>query len=293
MRTELINVKATDNTVHQGMLFEPEKQASSIIIHIHGMAGNFYENTFIPVMAKNYTEQGVAFLTCNNRGHDYICDCKKIDGNTTASYKAGAAYELIEDSLFDIKGAIAFALERGYHDIILQGHSSGANKTVYSMAQSELGVRKVILLSPCDDIGIHLDDCGEGQRDANIKLARSYVEAGTPDKMMPDGTFFDYLLSAKTYLDCFQDGSALDTFPYRTPNASFDALRKVEGSVLVTFGDTNEYLLQDPTDIKALLQSKLNSSAMLTFRVLTGASHSYQGKESNLTTTVIEWLKSL
>ena len=35
------------------------------------------------------------------------------------------------DCLLDIEGAINYAKEKGYKDIILEGHSYGCNKVIY------------------------------------------------------------------------------------------------------------------------------------------------------------------
>jgi len=292
MKTSFVDFFASDGVKLQGLLFEPEIKSSTLVLHIHGMAGSFYENSFIPVMAKNYTEANISFLAFNNRGHDYLCDLIKITSDGTDSLLGGAAYELIEDSLFDIEGAISFVKALGYNRIVLQGHSSGANKIVYSMTQKRLDAIGIAFLSPCDDVGLHIDEVGV-KREELMKLAESYINAGTPNALMPENTFFSYWLSAKTYLECFKDGSPLDTFPYRNSNDEFSMFGNIELPMIITFGNDGEYLLQSPEEVQRLLEQKKSEQSIISFNVIDGASHSYTGKEDILTIKILDWIKTL
>lgn len=291
MRTSFVDFFATDGVKLQGLLFETEHEKKTIVIHVHGMAGSFYENSFIPVMADCYTKNGLAFLSFNNRGHDYLCDLVKTQNGETDSVMGGAAYEIIEESLYDIEGAITYVKALGYNDIILQGHSSGANKIVFSMSQRPLDVLGIALLSPCDDIGLHVDDVGN-KRAELIKHAETLINAGTPTALMPENTFFSYWLSAQTYLNCFEDGSSLDTFPYRDAENEFRMFRNIEVPIFVSFGTDGEFLLQEPEYAYSILNQKKSPKATLSFHKIDGASHSYTGKEDELVLKIVDWIKS-
>ena len=292
MKTTFVDFTATDGVKLQGLLFEPAKRCKTIIVHIHGMAGSFYENTFIPIMAKYYSDNDLAFLAFNNRGHDYIADIVKFTPEGCEYILGGAAYETIEESIFDIEGAMSFVEELGYERIILQGHSSGANKIVFSYSRKPLDAIGVILLSPCDDIGLHIDEVGD-KRYEFMQLANTLVNNGTPDALMPENTYFSYLLSARTYKECFYEGSVLDAFPYRDDSAEFSMFGKVTAPLFVTFGTDGDYLLQSPETAQKMLMQKKSSRATLKFEVIEGASHSYTGKEAVLAEKIIEWIKGL
>lgn len=291
MKTSFVTFQSTDSIQLHGLLFQSEGFNKSIVIHIHGMAGNFYENSFIAEMAKSYTSNGIAFLTYNNRGHDYYCDLLHVDTGETCL--GGAAYEIFEECVFDIEGAILFAKSLGYTEIVLQGHSSGANKAVYYLSKQKSGIHGVALLSPCDDIGLHIDDLGDNRVSELLNHARELISSGSPDQFMPPKTFFDYLLSAKTYFDCFQPGSALDAFPYRDPQNAFVLFGSVQIPIFISFGNNGDYLLQNPEDVAMLLNLKKSINASLSFNVIDGASHSYTGKEKELVTALVKWIKDL
>jgi len=292
MKTLFVNFLATDGIKLQGLLYEPLNSKNTIVIHFHGMAGSFYENSFIPIMADYYTKQGISFLSFNNRGHDYICDLEKTSSNKVSALVGGAAYEIIEESEYDIDGAISFVKGLGYTSIILQGHSSGANKIVYCMSKKTIDVQGIVLISPCDDIGLHIEELGMDKYNELISLAESFIEAGQPEKLMPENTFYDYWLSARTYLDCFNENSAFDTFPYRNDKNKFSMFNKIEKPIFVSFVTDGEFLLQPPEYVKDILLQKKSVNAELSFRIIEGASHSYTGKEKELTTSILDWIKN-
>ena len=292
MKTTFINFTALDKTQLQGLLFEPTKKKDTIVIHVHGMAGSFYENSFIPIMAEKFTEKDIAFLSFNNRGHDYICDLNRINGSEVESIKGGAAFEIIEESKHDIKGALLYVNKLGYSKVILQGHSSGANKIIYSLSHQEMLVDGIVLLSPCDDVGLHIDEVGEKQGNL-VAIAESYINSNAPETLMPENTFFDYLLSAKTYLNFFKNESAFDVFPYRDPCKEFNDFSKVTVPMLITFGTDGEYLLQSAEEVYDILLQKKSDKTNLTLVEIQGASHSYTGKEEVVALKIVDWIDSL
>ena len=292
MKTSFIDFPATDGIKLQGLLFESETDSNTVVLHIHGMAGSFYENSFIPVMAESYTKAGVSFLAFNNRGHDYLCDLERMTPDGVASVMGGAAYELIEDSLFDIEGAIAYVRKLGFSRIVLQGHSLGTNKIIYSLSQKSIDAAGIVLLSPCDNFGLHISEVGK-KRSELVKLAELHISKGNSETLMPENIFFDYLLSARTYLGCFRDGSPLDTFPYHDSNNNFSMFKKAEVPIFIAFGTDGEYLLQTPDEVHRILEQKKSPKATISFNVIKGAPHSYTGKEKIVTEKIINWVGML
>ena len=86
--------------------------------------GNFYENRFLDILAKSYTDKNYAFLTFNNRGRDFITELLKGNDFTII----GGSLERFKDCILDIDGVLNWAKEKGYKEIILEGHSYGCNK---------------------------------------------------------------------------------------------------------------------------------------------------------------------
>lgn len=55
MKQELVRIRSVDNIEMVGMLYEPEEKSNRIVIHVHWLCGNFYENKFLDTLAKTYT----------------------------------------------------------------------------------------------------------------------------------------------------------------------------------------------------------------------------------------------
>ncbi len=86
----------------------------------------------------------------------------------------GSAYELINDSVFDINAAIDFVNKLGYEEIYLIGGSTGANKIcIYDHYREKNPVGKYVLISGGDDIGYYINKLG---REKYQKLLEESIE---------------------------------------------------------------------------------------------------------------------
>ena len=124
MKQELVRVNSIDEIEQPGILYTPNEDTDKIVIHVHGLNGNFYENRFLDILAKSYTDKNYAFLTLNNRGRDFITELLKGNDFTII----GGSLERFKDCILDIDGVLNWAKEKGYKEIILEGHSYGCNK---------------------------------------------------------------------------------------------------------------------------------------------------------------------
>lgn len=295
MLTNTLVILATDGTKMQALHYTGGKEKKRIIIHVHGMAGNFYENPFMEEIAANCKEVGIDYMCFNNRGHDYIADCERVHTEGSEFYNGGGAYENFTECIYDIEGAIRWAILEGYSDIFLEGHSSGSNKIVYSLDKLGLSndmmkkVKGLILISPCDDIGVYQSEISNEDRDSSFKMAKSFMNNGEENALMPLGTFFDYLLSAKTFLECFVEDSPLDMFPYRRGNIKDTNMSKIEIPKLILFGDNGDFVLQEFDEIRDIYkQSAIQNYEIC---VINNANHSYKGCEKKLAENIVKWIE--
>jgi hypothetical protein len=96
LKGEYCRTLTRDGLELQGFLAIPEAgPAKTSVLHVHGLAGNFYENRFIDHVAASVVRLGVNFLTINTRGRDYISDFfwERPDG-TTQYKQIGGIYEI-------------------------------------------------------------------------------------------------------------------------------------------------------------------------------------------------------
>ncbi len=294
MHTEYVEFHARDHVLLQGLLYEPSPAGSpKWVLHVHGLAGSFYENAFVHEIGRALTGRGISFLSFNNRGHDYISDLKIETADGVRWAKGGGAHERFADCLHDILGVIDFARSRGAQVVVLEGHSSGANKVTFGLGVARIGeVAGAILLSPCDDIGLMLRERGDSWQD-DFREAEAMVARGEGDRIIPRSVFGDYPVSAATYLADFHPGSDMDIFPYRDSRSAFGALAAITCPILAVFGNKGELLDQEPTGALATLRSKAVRSARFEGRIVDGAPHSYLGKESELARAISDWASGL
>ena len=124
MTYPIVNVTTRDGLLLHSLLTEPVKPATIIDIQIHGAGGNFYSNSYFAGLMQRLVELGVAYLSTNNRGAG-VYELEK------GSIGRGVSLEKFADCVLDIDAWIAFALEKGYENIVLESHSYGTEKIVY------------------------------------------------------------------------------------------------------------------------------------------------------------------
>lgn len=147
MKQELVRINSIDEIEQPGILYTPNENTNKIVIHVHGLNGNFYENRFLDILAKSYTDKNYAFLTFNNRGRDFITELLKGNDFTVI----GGSLERFKDCILDIEGIVNWVKAKGYNEIILEGHSYGCNKVLYYYKhKKDDKIKKIVLLAPCD-----------------------------------------------------------------------------------------------------------------------------------------------
>ena len=147
----LISFINSNNLELIGLLFEPRVIATqTIVIHVHGNYGNFYNNKFIWYMSNIYTKNGISLLSFNLSAHDGLCEGYRLGD---LDYIGGGVADYNE-SLLDIEAAIGFARQNGYKNIILQGHSLGCDKILDYIINKCHDTFKIVLLSPVDSYAV-------------------------------------------------------------------------------------------------------------------------------------------
>ena len=102
MKQELVRINSNDGIQMPGILYTPDKTSKKIVIHVHGLNGNFYENNFLDSVSKSYTDKGFAFLTFNNRGREFITELWK----GKECVVIGGSLERFKDCILDIEGVV-------------------------------------------------------------------------------------------------------------------------------------------------------------------------------------------
>jgi pimeloyl-ACP methyl ester carboxylesterase len=292
MKYEFIRTITSDGLELQGLLACPQGGSTETgVIHVHGLAGNFYENRFIDDVAKAVVAKGVDFLTVNTRGHDYISDFICEGGSGGEEYKQiGGIYEIFEDSILDIKAWIELLVSRGANRIILQGHSHGALKvTYYVHKMQDPRIAGLILLSPSDDFGCQRDRIGERFGEA-LKMSAEMIANGRGADLMPT-EYFHYPVSATTYVDIFNERSALKMFNLSgTDTEEFQALNSVRVPTLAIVGSVDEAFMGSPEAYLEDIRGHMINASGFDGYVIEGAPHNYLHFEGEVAGYIGGWL---
>lgn len=288
MITTFVKSITSDKLVLHGLLYTPDKKTKKLILHIHGMAGNFYENKFLEYMSRTFTDAGIAFLSVNTRGHDFIADFA-IDKEKHELKRIGNSQEKFEECVHDISAWMDVVEKEGFTEIILQGHSLGASKVVYYLVQTkDKRVKKLSLLSPADMIG--LTEKWEGFSETMTKAQRM-VKEKRGEELLPVLVNGWDVMSAETFIDFSTRGNAIDIFNTYDPEAP-SIISEVKTPIFALFGNIYEaYITEMAKDTLEIIHKKAKNCPSFEAVVIRGANHSYATYEQKVADTIAEWAK--
>lgn len=287
MKTSFHRVPTDDKIALQGLLYVPEVPTKKAYLHVHGMAGSFYGNRFLDDLAPGLADVGYAFFSMNNRGHDIIADFYSIDPDGK-SRRIGNAYEKFTECVLDIKAGIDFLERAGYEEIVLGGHSLGANKAAYYITETkDSRVKKLVLMSTPDMAG--LAEAENDHHAETLKQAEELIARGKGEDLMPEVFFGEYYMCPRTYKELNSRDYPVDIFSTYDPEKP-SRLSEIAIPVLALIGDHNEAAIMDSADVLEIIKKKATNASRFDTMIIEGANHGYYGKGKEMTEKVVSWL---
>ncbi len=291
MKTSLRRIRTKDNIELVGLLYEPENETKEIVVHVHGMSGNFYENIFLDFLAKTLTDSGVAFFSFNNRGCEFMKDLIRIEGERRNVIRIGDTYEIFEDCLLDIKSAIDFAALQGYEKIHLQGHSLGASKIAYyAVAGNDSRLSSIIFLAPSDMVGLSIED---KNYERDLEISKKMIAEGKGKQLFPDPVWEDCFLSAQSYVSLGSKDSNVAIFNFHNPADALSVLTQIKSPTLTITGGKDSSLVIPVEKAMERIKNAMSNSLKVETNILGEANHGYMGYEQKLADTVLDWVKKI
>jgi pimeloyl-ACP methyl ester carboxylesterase len=280
----LVRFAASDDLDLAGLLFEPKRESARAAIFIHGMGGSF-ESKRTNLLARAFTEAGIAFFAFNNRG-SYVL-----------RRNGGMANEVIRDGVHDIEGAIRELRRRGYRDITLIGHSTGANKiAVFDHYMDHYRRRNLakryVLLGGGDDTGLAYLHLGARRFTSALRQAR---EKRRSEELAPPA-LAPHVTTWRAFYDMANPDGDYNVFPFlevmrgirlsRRPR--FRYLRAIRKPALVLYGDRDEYCHGDVSRCVSILADVVGPNFELA--IMEDADHGFSGREEELARVIIDWM---
>ena len=282
----LITFEATDHVVLHGLLYEPERRTRRAAVWLHGSGGaSVFDTSRTNKLAREFVSRGVAFFPFNNRGAHVTRTIrrgkKRID--------AGSGHEIIHECVPDIDSAVRELRARGYRELYLIGHSTGANKiAVYDHDKKRSPFRKYVLLAGGDDTGLLYAQLGPRRFASMLRRAR---ERRRSHEMSPLPN-----LSWRALYDVINPDGDYNVFPFlevmhgirlgRRPRFRF--IRGIRKPALAIYGDRDEFSFDDAPRCAAILAE--NSGPNFEIVVMADADHGFGGREEELGRVMAEWL---
>lgn len=290
METKIIKFYATDGIVLNGYINKANSNSKKVLIQIHGMTSNCFKNRD-EVISKRINEINIDTISFNTRGSEIV---KYIQYKNGDKKLGGMAFEDVEESYFDIAGAMKYAIELGYTDIYLQGHSLGATKIVYTHQKMRESndellqyIKGIILLSLVDIPGI----CKEYSKIEFLKYAEEKEKNRDVMELMPIESFL-HPVSVKTFLRYVKYNKNIDFAPYDLEDNEFEILNQIEVPLFMRWGNIKELIKRDAQNQVEFIKKKIKNN-IKDIEYIDGADHSYHGKEEILAEQIKLFLEDI
>lgn len=287
MLVELVQTKTRDGIRLDGALSAADPDAPSIlgldiVIMFHGVGGNFYGDDMFGGFAERLAANGVTALRVNNRGHDPVSWASTDDGPK----RIGAAYEMMDDCLHDWSAWVDFAESRGFERIGIWGHSLGAVKTIYYMAnEPDARVRSAIAASPprLSHSAFLADPTGSTFAE-HFAEAQAHVDADNPRTLVDASLPVPFLGAAQTYLDKYGPDERVNILTH---------LPEVQVPLLVILGTQEAETMVPMHGLTTELLRFGGDIADMTFASIPGADHFYTGQRDTVWDVVSHWMAAI
>jgi pimeloyl-ACP methyl ester carboxylesterase len=306
MSLELVTLLASDKVALPGLLYTSPQKTVKAAIWLHGMGENgvFYKPTLMNTLGTALTERDIAFLAFNNRGANLKKTLNRADETLPEEdrrYQSGTHYELITDCIKDIDGAIDFLKQKGFHELYLLGHSTGAVKVcVYDNLVKRSAFKKYVLAGPGDDTGLWFSYLGERKFWKAINYAAKAVSQGDPQHIMPKYSGM-HPFSAQSAWDILNPDGHYNVFPFYEATIQrlstkplFEEYRGINTPTLVIIGEQDQTADTFGGTAKVLdimMAQTPNSMLKQTdFMHVAEANHSFHGTEAAFSQKVGDWL---
>lgn len=287
----VVRFEATDGTGLAGLLYEPKRKTDRAAIFLHGSGGSsVFESKRTNRLAETFTSNGIAWFPFNNRGSHLV--------RRLGNEYGGSSFERIKDCVFDIDGAIRELRRRGYRDLTLVGHSTGANKiAVYDFYKERIPVKRYVLLAGGDDTGLMYLQLGERQFAAALIAARQIIRAKRGTEFVPRA-ISQMPLSWQSFYDVANPDGDYNVFPFlevmrnvklsRKPR--FRHLRGIRKPALFLYGDNDEYCYNDVPQCVSILANALGDKNNVELAIMQDADHGFGGREEDLANVILRWM---
>jgi len=279
----LTRVKTRDEVTLDGIYVKPKRKGDTALIWLHGLTSYFSSSqTLVKELSSLCHKRKIGYLKFNTRGHDIVV---RGQGRHVL---LGTLFEKFEDCVLDIRAMVGFAKKLGYKNIILAGHSTGANKAVYYLYKTkDRNVKGVLLLGAASDISGEIQRVGKKTFRKELQRAKVLYRKGPFSFFISKG----FVYTAYRFLGLYTPGKAEDVFPYHNPSAHWTALESIRQPIAVVMGSRDECLDRPVEKHVELFRKNAKRTKKFSEFIIKGSGHSFIKKERGLAKVIVKWVK--
>lgn len=191
-------------------------------------------------------------------------------------------------------GAIGYALQLGYKNIYLQGHSLGATKIVYTynkmIKNNDIYLKYVkgIILLSLVDIPYMFDKYSTQEV---LKYALRKEAENNILELMPNNSFL-HPISVKTFLRYIKYNKNIDFAKFSEENYDFKELNRINVPLFMRWGNNKE-LIERKADAQVNFVNNKIKNNIKDINFIDGADHSFSDKEEILADEICTFLNKL
>ena len=289
MNCSLEEIVTKDGLLLQGMFSESKIKKRRAVLWMHGLSSAFYhEVKLTKLLVEALENKGWGFAHFNSRGHDLLSGIRKKDSTSPygySYYQAGAGAEIFKECILDIDAGIDFLIAKGYDEIVLIGHSTGANKACYyAAAENNSHVISVILSGPISD-RLSAPDARK-----HLPFMKKLICEGKGDNLLFGYHFFP--LTPKRFISLFDPRSSEDVFDYGEEEPKLVMFSKIKIPLLVILSQKDEVADRPIKEIQQAFDSHTTSPIYKSV-IIPDALHRYNGHEPEVVSVIIDWITAL
>ncbi|WMX72182.1 alpha/beta hydrolase [Lactiplantibacillus plantarum] len=278
-----LNIVTKTGTELQGTLFKAA-HATTVLIAVTGVHGNFYSNPFYVNIGKTLMAAGIDFIYAQTR--DAFNQVVSLNHLTGKKELVGSWSEQFDDANEDIAAYLSYAEENQYQHIILGGHSLGANKVIYYLANhADVNVTKFLLLSPAN-LKRLTDMVSLSERN----IIQKQIAAGNSNQLLPFELFGWLPCTAKT-ADQWLNSGILDNV-HSDLRADFSQIERIRLSGAMVIGTLDTFTYGDPIKYLKTINAHFLSHAENDLVFIQKTGHTYQNKDQKLANEILKLIKN-
>lgn len=280
-----LDVPTKRGSVLNGVLFRNDDgKSDTALIAITGIHGNFYSNPFYYNIGSTLNNGGIDFIYAQT--NDAFNRIKTFNTKTGKTEIIGSYNEYFSYTDDDIDAYLDFAESQGYLNVILAGHSFGANKVIYYLSRhhDKKRVSHFLLLSPAN-----LEWLMKGVTVQEKNIVRSMHDNGKGKDMLP----FAFMGWVPCIADTAYDWLFSDTLNnvHVEADKDFSQVSEITHTGALLIGTYDNFTYGDPSGFLSNINSHMPTASENKLIFIEKTGHTYQRKEQETAERILGLLK--